>query len=308
MTGPCREKDASVLSVLAISKLEVEIPYASVDMALVVLYGSWNQPMLRGFRGSCTIPPHMPPIKLRAKHEKVLRRLLGELAAHRFLLLFLCMLAYIVVYPYTEDRGSGSYAFRALSALVLGLSVYAVSFRGGIAAVALVLAVPALKQRLLPGAAAGFLPIFNELLSVAFDAWIVVSVFRRVFTKAKITSETIFGALCIYLLNGLTFTGIYGLLHDLQPKAFFLDPAVNLHSVPDRFDLIFYSFGMMTQLGAAGITAVTDQARSLSLIEAILGQLYLAVLISRLIGAYRMPSPPEEDSSLISLPEEQARR
>jgi len=42
----------------------------------------------------------------------------------------------------------------------------------------------------------------------------------------------------------------------------------------------------MTSLGAAGITAVSPQVRSLSVIEAILGVLYLAVLISRLMGAY----------------------
>jgi hypothetical protein len=59
---------------------------------------------------------------------------------------------------------------------------------------------------------------------------------------------------------------------------------VNLHTIPDRFDFIYYSFGMMTQLGATGIAAVTDQARSISRIEAIPGQLYLAVLISRLVG------------------------
>ena len=70
---------------------------------------------------------------------------------------------------------------------------------------------------------------------------------------------------------------------------------VNLHTIPDRFDFIYYSFGMMTQLGAAGIAAVTDQARSVSVIEAILGQLYLAVLISRLIASYRI-TPPAANS------------
>ena len=119
----------------------------------------------------------------------------------------------------------------------------------------------------------------------------MVSIFRRVFSHVRITSETIFGALCIYLLNGMSFASIYGLVSDLQPHAFRLDPALNLHTIPDRFDFIYYSFGMMTQLGAAGIAAVTDQARSVSVIEAILGQLYLAVLISRLVGAYRITPP-----------------
>jgi len=70
----------------------------------------------------------------------------------------------------------------------------------------------------------------------------------------------------------------------------------NLFRLPQNLSwtsLIYYSFGMMTQLGAAGITAVSDQARSLSVIEAILGQLYLAVLISRLVGAYRTQAPSE---------------
>ncbi len=98
---------------------------------------------------------------------------------------------------------------------------------------------------------AGFWPVGNLILSLTFDVWIVVSIFRRVFSHVRITSETIFGALCIYLLNGMSFASIYGLVSDLQPDAFRLDPALNLHTIPDRFDFIYYSFGMMTQLGAA---------------------------------------------------------
>ena len=207
---------------------------------------------------------------------------------HRFLLLFLFLLATLIAYPYAENSRFGYFAFRALGTMVIALSVYVLSFRRVLAVVAFFLAIPALVQHLLHPDLAGFLPVLNLLLSFAFDLWIVVAIFHRVFAKALITSETIFGALCIYLLNGVSFASIYGLVSDLQPKAFFLDPASNTHTVLTRFDFIYYSFGMMTQLGAAGITAVTDQARSLSVIEAILGQLYLAVLISRLVGAYRM--------------------
>jgi hypothetical protein len=225
------------------------------------------------------------------KHRS-LHGLLTIFDKHRFLLLFLFLLATLIAYPYTEHSGFGFYAFRALGSTVIALSVYVVSFRRGLAVVALILAIPALVQHLVqPGLGAGFLPLFNLMLSFAFDLWIVVAIFRRVFADVRITSETIFGALCIYLLNGLSFASVYGLMADLQPKAFFLDPLVNRHIVPDRFDFIYYSFGMMTQLGAAGITAVTDQARSLSVLEAILGQLYLAILISRLVAAYRMQTP-----------------
>jgi Ion channel len=220
------------------------------------------------------------------KHRLVFSRVFTQ---HRFLMLFLFLLATLIAYPYTESRSSGYYPFRVLSGLIVAFSVYVVSFRRGLAIGAILLAIPAMVQRVLnPSVTAGFLPIGNMVLSFAFDVWIVVSIFRRVFSNVRITSETIFGALCIYLLNGMSFASIYGLVSDLQPYAFRLDPALNRHTIPDRFDFIYYSFGMMTQLGAAGITAVTDQARSISVIEAILGQLYLAVLISRLVGAYRM--------------------
>jgi uncharacterized membrane protein len=76
----------------------------------------------------------------------------------------------------------------------------------------------------------------------------------------------------------------------LQPRAFYLNPLTNLHTVPERFDFVYYSFATITSLGGAGIVPVSPQARSLSIIESILGILYLAVLISRLVSAYKRQS------------------
>jgi hypothetical protein len=211
---------------------------------------------------------------------------------HRFLILFILLLTSVIAYPYMEEGASGYYTLRLLTGGILALSVYAVSFRRSLTIVAVLLAIPAAVQRLFhPAVSAGFVSVLTLVLSFTFDLWIVLAIFRRVFSNARITSETIFAALCIYLLNGLTFASIYGLVATLQSKAFLFDPTTNLRTVPNRFDFIYYSFGMMTQLGAAGITAVSDQARSISLLEAILGQLYLAVLISRLVGAYRRDDP-----------------
>lgn len=229
-----------------------------------------------------------PPRKL---HSPILRFVTN----HRFFLLFIFLLATLIAYPYTEHSGFGFYAFRVLSFTVIALSVYVVRFRSGLVVFTILLAIPALEQRmghLHPRG--GVLAVVSLVLSLTFDLWIVVAIFRHVFADIRITSETIFGSLCIYLLNGISFASIYGLIADLQVGAFFLDPTTNHHTILTRFDFIYYSLGMMTQLGAAGMTAVTDQARSVSVIEAILGQLYLAVLISRLVGAYRMHPAIEE--------------
>jgi Ion channel len=210
-----------------------------------------------------------------------------DITQRKFSALFLLLLAYLVLYPYAQNAGFPYLAFRVFGTFVTVLSVYAVSFRRGFVLTALVLAVPAMVQRIfLPRADAGALPLTSIVLGLTFDVFIVAVIFHRVFVKEEPTREAIFGALCVYLLAGFTFASLYGMLTTIQPRAFYLDPAVNPHSVPDRFDLIYYSFATLTCLGATGITPVSAQARSTSVIEALVGVLYLAVLISRLLTAY----------------------
>ena len=212
------------------------------------------------------------------------------LIGRKYFLLFLILLGTLLFYPYAETNLFLYFVFRALGSLAVVLSVYAVSLRRSVLLVALILAVPALLQRnLLPRPDQGVLSALNVAFSFAFDVFIIVVIFRRVFSHDKPNSETIFGALCVYLLIGFTFTSIYQILA-IRPHAFYLDPVVNTHAVPDRFDLLFYSFTSMTGLGASGLIAISREARSFTIIESISGVLFLAVLVARLIGAYR-PDP-----------------
>jgi hypothetical protein len=210
--------------------------------------------------------------------------------AHRFFLLFVFLLASLILYPYAEDSQFSYYALRVLGSAVILLSVYAAGFRRrrSLLILALVLAIPAVLQRvMIPIADRSALAIASILLSFVFDIFIIVVLFRHVFSGTDADSETVFGALCIYLLVGFSFASVYNLLTSLHPGAFYMDPVINAHTVPNRFDFVYYSFGTLTSLGATGVTAVLSQARSFTVVEAILGVLYLAVLIARLMGAYR---------------------
>jgi|ERR1700761_4682408 len=210
-----------------------------------------------------------------------------SVARRKFPALFVLLLAYLVVYPYAQNTGLPYLAFRIFGTSVTVLSIYAISFERKYVTMALILAIPALMQRiLLPRADAGVLSLGSIILGLAFDLLIITVIFQRVFMKDEPTRDAIFGALCVYLLIGFGFTSIYGVIATLQPHAFYLDPALNVHNTPDRFDLIYYSFTTLTCIGAAGIAPVSMQARSTSVIEALLGVLYLAVLISRLLTAY----------------------
>ena len=220
------------------------------------------------------------------------------ISGHKFLVLFSYLLFALILYPFVKEDSIGYFVFRVIGSAGILLMLYAISLRRTLLVLALLLAIPALSERiLLPKADAGALSILNIVLSFVFDVFVVVVIFRKVFTNQKPTSETIFGALCIYLLVGFSFASLYGMIGALQPRAFYLNPLTNLHATPDRFDYVYYSFATMTSLGATGITAVSNQARSLAIIETTLGVLYLAVLIARLISAYRHPSTlPQEDA------------
>ncbi len=225
--------------------------------------------------------------------EKPVQRV-RPVTGHKFFLLFLFLLAYLAVYPYMGDTGARYYVFRLLSAAVTLMCVYAVSFRKGLIFVALILAVPTIaahaivfRSSMVPAS------VINVILSFAFDVFTIGIIFRRVFAREKPEAETIFGAVCIYLLIGFFFARLYAILAILQPHAFYLDPASNLHPVPVGFDFIYFSFGSMTTAGAAGIAAASPQVRSVSMIESVLAVLYIAVMIARLMGAYR----PDQNSS-----------
>lgn len=213
------------------------------------------------------------------------------LGSRKFFLLFIFLLGSLLLYPYAESNAFGYYAFRVISSTTIIFCVYAASFRRSLVITAVILAIPAFLHRVMNlTVSASSFSILNIVLSFLFDALIVIIIFRRVVARGQPNSETIFGALSIYLLIGFAFASIYGMVNALLPQSFYLDPLTNHHLRPDRLDFIYYSFATMTCLGAAGITPVSGEARSVSLLEAILGVLYLAVLISRLIGAYRHPT------------------
>ena len=201
----------------------------------------------------------------------------------KFFFLFLFLLLQLILYPYTQDNGW----FQLITLLVTIFSIYAVIFRRLTWIVALLIAIPvAVHRTVLFERTATRLELAGLALSLAFDVFVVVVIFERVFHTREVNSGTIFGALSIYLMVGFAFTRLYLFLVALQPSAFYLDPVLNRHRVADHADLVFYSFGTMTSLGSAGISPLTAQAKSLSIVEAILGILYLGVLVSRLIGMY----------------------
>ena len=216
---------------------------------------------------------------------------------NKFLWLFLFLLGVLLCYPYSFGNNFHYFLYRALFCIVILFSVYALNLKRSLMAVALILAAPPIIQHTVYAADLKTqAAVINSFLALAFDVLIVIVIFRRIFAKAKADAESIFGALCIYLFVGFSFASIFRLTTYFEPHAFYLDPAVNSHAIFDRLDAVYYSFGTMTSLGANGIIPVSGEARLLTIIEALLGVLFLAVLVSRLLSVYvvKGPLPPTD--------------
>lgn len=230
------------------------------------------------------IEPALPSVPTPAEESSTP----GKPTGRRFSLLFIFLLASLILYPFADNSVPGYYMLRVIGSGVILVSVYVVSYRRTFLVFAILLGVPAMAQHIwLLKSDPSALSMINILLSFVFDVFVVTVIFRRIFARDHATSETIFGALCIYLLVGFSFASLYHLVGVVQPNAFYFDPHANFHTVPDRLDFIYYSFGTLTSVGAAGIIPVSAHARSLTIVEAILGVLFLAVLVSRLMDAYR---------------------
>jgi hypothetical protein len=118
-------------------------------------------------------------------------------------------------------------------------------------------------------------------------AWLIAGltlstvVARAVFAPGKVTYHRIVGGVLLYLTTGLTFVALFGFLIILEPNAF--NSLVTFQGNFGIGNLIYFSFVTLTTIGYGDIVPLHPYARGLANVEAIVGQLYPATLLARLV-------------------------
>jgi hypothetical protein len=103
----------------------------------------------------------------------------------------------------------------------------------------------------------------------------------RILRHRVISTETILGALCVYVLLGLAFAGIYGGMNDIEGGKFFVQ-----HTADNSIDFLYFSFVVLTTLGFGDLTPAPNMARVVVTFEALIGQIFLVTLVARLMSLY----------------------
>ncbi len=105
---------------------------------------------------------------------------------------------------------------------------------------------------------------------------------QAVFAPGRVTHHRIEGAIILYLNVAVIFTSVYRLISELDPAAFANVPAGQSEAAAVS-GMLYFSFTTLTSTGFGDILPVHPIARSLTNLEAVLGQLYLAILLARLV-------------------------
>jgi voltage-gated potassium channel Kch len=129
---------------------------------------------------------------------------------------------------------------------------------------------------------------------VAMGVLIVMSpyfILKRILGHDRVTVQTLLGAVSVYVMIGLTFAFVYGALAALHGPGSFNG------ATPTPETLLYFSFVTMTTVGYGDVTAATDLIRTVAILEALLGQVFLVTLVARLVSLFGQPMrhlPPED--------------
>lgn len=120
--------------------------------------------------------------------------------------------------------------------------------------------------------------IANLLLVVLAPPTVAIGVVRSMRARNKVTVESVFGVLCLYILLGLFFAQLYGTI-DRVGGGFF---SGGVTGTPSEF--VYYSFTTLTTIGYGDLTASGNLGHTLSVSEGLVGQIYLVTIVSLLVG------------------------
>jgi hypothetical protein len=198
-------------------------------------------------------------------------------------LLLFVQLVGIVVYPFIEGTDAGRIAFGAFGIAVLVATTRMVRATPGLNWIAFGLAVPAIAlqvvQALQPQP---LLVAASAALEAAFYFYAAGSLIAYMMADRHATSDELFAAGATFTLLVWAFTWVFVFLQALRPGTF--GAAVQPEAARSWTELMYMSFALLSSTGIGDIIPLTPIARAVAAIEMFAGVMYLAAVVSRLIG------------------------
>ena|SRR5262245_9861951 len=128
--------------------------------------------------------------------------------------------------------------------------------------------------------------LLQDAIAIGFLLWVLGVVLREVFRRRTRERDAVVGALCDFLLILMVFVRVHGLIEALRPDSYRTDgpPFTERSDAMQLANFQYFSTITLTTVGFGDIVPVSPAARLATGLEAMVGQLYLAVVIATLVG------------------------
>jgi len=142
------------------------------------------------------------------------------------------------------------------------------------------------------------------LVGAAFQtvllSFTAIAILLHVLRTEHVSLDTILGGVCVYLLIGETFTYLCSMMELMSAGSYLeggqslkIPPNVN-HLLGRRPELTYFSFSTLTTVGYGDIVPVAPMARVLAILEALIGQIFLATFLAFLVGNFQIQKQKDE--------------
>lgn len=210
-------------------------------------------------------------------------RYLALTRRHPSAILLLVQLAGLLLYPLLEDTHDGRLLLSAFGVAVLVVTTRMVRRTPGLVWVSACLALPAIVLLALQAAfdLPQLLP-WSAGLEALFYFYAAASLVAYMMADARATTDELFAAGATFTLLAWAFTYVFVVLQVLAPGSF--AAAVNPEQPRSWTELMFLSFALLSSTGIGDVIPVRPLARGVASLEMFVGVMYLAVVVSRLVG------------------------
>ena len=125
---------------------------------------------------------------------------------------------------------------------------------------------------------------------------IVVGLIREVRDDKRITLQTVFAGLSLYLLIGMAFGFTFGLIQDINNEPFFDATTAQPNGITgNQNDFLYFSLTTLTTTGYGDFAAAGEVGRTFAVLEALIGQIYLVTVVALLVSNLRRPTKEERE-------------
>ena len=203
---------------------------------------------------------------------------------HPSALLLAAQLLGVLAYPFMDASPTGRAAISLFSLAVLALAVWAVRSTPAHIWVSVVLGLPVIALTIIeafnPENQAAIL--WSSLLHAAFYLYTTYALLRYMFNDRRVTPDELWATGATFTVVAWAFAYLYVACQVVWPGSFVA--AVNPEAPRTWVEFLFVSFTTMTSVGLGDVIPVLPQARALVMTEMVAGVMYLALVVSRIVG------------------------